>query len=224
MSPVMSPPHPYASHTDARTHHDVDHTSTRLDKITGYLTAAATTLGNYADIFGTPFLKLISSLTLSLVTSLQTVRRKREECAELLERVHALLYAIISLHAGSDVVVENLPPATLDCIGKFMQTLQKIHVFVDAQQEAIGKIRQFLRQSENNTLLRDCNTGLDRALNILKAHVGPSVLRRITNMQRDSQKMHEEVLELIATVSDGTASDRISMACDQYYIALLELQ
>lgn len=43
------------------------------------------------------------------------------------------------------------------------RTLHKIHTFVEAQQDR-SRIRQFFRQGEMSILLRDCNAGLQQAL------------------------------------------------------------
>jgi hypothetical protein len=48
------------------------------------------------------------------------VKRNKNECAQLLENIHPVLYAIISLHLKSETV-ESLAPAMLDNIGRFME-------------------------------------------------------------------------------------------------------
>jgi hypothetical protein len=48
------------------------------------------------------------------------VKWNKNECAQLLENIHPVLYAIISLYLKSETV-ECLPPAMLDNIGKFME-------------------------------------------------------------------------------------------------------
>ncbi|KAJ6590687.1 hypothetical protein DFH09DRAFT_1423621 [Mycena vulgaris] len=183
----------------------------RVDKIAGYLTVAAATLREIADhSHSTPFLAVISSVTASLLVAVQTAKRNKDDCAGLLESVHALLYAIISLHANRDS--ETLSPTTVNQIGKFTQTLQKIHVFVEAQQDG-SRFKQFFRQNEDAALLRECNAGLEEALDAFKVHIGASVLTGMSDMQKNSERIHEELLELIATVSDNdSASDGISLS------------
>jgi hypothetical protein len=63
----------------------------------------------------------------------------------------------------------------------FYRTLQKILIFVNAQQGS-SKIKHFFRQSEMNTLLKDCRYGLDQALEAFKVsavqQINTSQLRR----------------------------------------------
>ncbi|KAF7354522.1 hypothetical protein MSAN_01364500 [Mycena sanguinolenta] len=51
----------------------------------------------------------------------------------------------------------------LEHVGKFTETLHKIHTFVEAQQDS-NKIKQFFRQNQMSTLLKDCRAGLQLAL------------------------------------------------------------
>ncbi|KAJ7113907.1 hypothetical protein C8R44DRAFT_740788 [Mycena epipterygia] len=183
-------------------------TQIHLNNLISYLSLAISTLANLEHAVGTPFLTAISNTTLSLLSGVQNVKTKRAECAQLLEHLHKILYAIISLHINSDTGGE-LPPATLDHIGKFTETLQKIHVFVESQQEG-NKIKQFFRQSETNSLLKDCNLGLNQAIDVFKIETGASLLADISNMQKSSEETHNALLELIATLSDGASSDRLS--------------
>ncbi|KAJ7877150.1 hypothetical protein B0H13DRAFT_1893366 [Mycena leptocephala] len=59
--------------------------------------------------------------------------RKVQKKAELLEQTYQLLNAIMMVHIESDTGGE-LPPSVLNHIGKFTETLHKIHTFVEAQQ------------------------------------------------------------------------------------------
>ncbi|KAJ6520692.1 hypothetical protein DFH09DRAFT_1287429 [Mycena vulgaris] len=189
-------------------------TQTRLNNLTVYLTVATSALGEL-ERAGTPFLTAISSTVAALLNSVQNVKRKAAECAQFLDDIHTILYGIIALHLKSDGG-GALSPATLDHIGKFTQTLQKIWVFMDSQQEG-NKIKQFLRQSETSILLKDCNLGLQQALEVFQVlavwqyiQTGANILADIGDMQRNAEERHNELLELMTTVSDESSSDRLS--------------
>jgi hypothetical protein len=51
---------------------------------------------------------------------IQNVKRNRDECIHLIENIHHIFYAIVTLHIRSDIA-GSLPPATLDHIGKFTE-------------------------------------------------------------------------------------------------------
>ncbi|KAJ7241304.1 hypothetical protein B0H12DRAFT_1133646 [Mycena haematopus] len=86
---------------------------------------------------------------------------------QLMETLPQVLYAIIDLHIKSGAL-EFLPPAMLDYIGGFTETLHKIHTYIQAQQDG-NKIKNFFRQAELSTLLKDCQSGLDHTLEVFKA-------------------------------------------------------
>ncbi|KAJ7458953.1 P-loop containing nucleoside triphosphate hydrolase protein [Mycena latifolia] len=122
----------------------------------------------------------------------------------MLEQVHELLYGIIHLHVASNTGGE-LPPNMLYDLGKFAETLHKIHTFVGAQQEK-SRIKQFFRQGELSTLLKGCHQGLEQALKVFKVQ-DLCISSDVTQMQQYAQKTHQEILELISALSDG-GSDR----------------
>ncbi|KAJ6490549.1 hypothetical protein DFH09DRAFT_1377297, partial [Mycena vulgaris] len=144
----------------------------------------------------------------SLLAVVQTVKRNKDDCIMMLEQTHELLYAIIHLHVTSDTGGE-LSPNMLNHLGKFTETLHKIYTFVEAQQET-SKIVQFFRQGEMSTLLKGCCLGLEEAFEAFKVqriHLSSDV----TQMQEYAEKTHQEILEMISALSDGTRSDRTSM-------------
>ncbi|KAJ7939814.1 hypothetical protein B0H13DRAFT_1850578 [Mycena leptocephala] len=125
-----------------------------------------------------------------------------------MENIPQILYAIADLHIHSETA-GSLHPALLDHIGTFTGTLHKIHTFVDAQQDG-SKIKYFFRQSEMSTLLKECRCGLDQALEIFKINIGTINFQTINEMKQKTDNMHNELLELISTFSDGTLSDTSS--------------
>ncbi|KAJ7457401.1 hypothetical protein FB451DRAFT_1509666 [Mycena latifolia] len=183
---------------------------TRLDNIVASLGAAVTTFDVVSKSLKTPFLQPISNTLHSLLTIMQvkfrnssfllvftetcqTVKRNQDECTQMLEQIHELLYAVIWVHVKSDTGGELSP----------MITLHKVHTFVEAEQEK-SKIKQFFRQGEMRTLLKACHRGLDQALDVFKVQ-GAKILSDVADMQQHAQKTHQEVLELISALSEGNS-------------------
>ncbi|KAJ7912915.1 hypothetical protein B0H13DRAFT_1874358 [Mycena leptocephala] len=129
----------------------------------------------------------MANTTQSLLKNMQTVKQNKNECSQLMEQIHELLNAILIVHIKSDAGGE-LPPSVLAQIGKFTETLHKIHTFVEAQQNG-SKVKKFFRR-------------------------GPMVkyMKDITQMQEDAEKRNTEVLAMIEAVSDTTSSDRSSLS------------
>ncbi|KAJ7495248.1 hypothetical protein FB451DRAFT_1121754 [Mycena latifolia] len=96
----------------------------------------------------------------------------------------------------------------LDNLGKFTETLHRIHTFIEAEQEK-SKIKHFFCQGEMKTLLKTCHTGLEQALDMFKIQ-GAQVLSDMVEMQEHAQKTHKEILELLSALSDSESESSIS--------------
>ncbi|KAJ7433649.1 hypothetical protein FB451DRAFT_1471936, partial [Mycena latifolia] len=175
----------------------------RLKKIGTSLNAAVTTLDVISESMKTPFLQPILNTLHSLLTAVQTVKRNQDECTRMLEQIHELIYAVIWVHMKSNTAGE-LSPTMLNNLGKFTETLHKIHTYVEAEQEK-SKIKQFFRQGEMKTLLKACHTGLEQTLEVFKVQ-GATVLSEVADMRQHSQKTHQAVLELISALSEEASS------------------
>ncbi|KAJ7445334.1 hypothetical protein FB451DRAFT_1433443 [Mycena latifolia] len=167
----------------------------RLTNIIVCLESALNTLNETARAFDTPFLPAISSTTLSLISAVK-----------FLEHIYRLLHAIINLHIKAK---DDVPLAFLHHIGNFTETVHKIHVFVEAQQDG-NKLKYFFRQSEMNQLLANCKTGLEQALDVFKVDGLASISADIVEMRNNAQKQHEQLLELISSLSDTATSEKSS--------------
>ncbi|KAJ7859177.1 hypothetical protein B0H14DRAFT_3135276 [Mycena olivaceomarginata] len=136
----------------------------------------------------------------------------------LMESIHPVLYAIINLHLKAETV-ESLPPEMLDNIGKFMETLHKIYTFLERQQDG-NRIKYLLRNNEVQKLLRDCHAGLDQAVEVFEVTARPLWVNDIEMMKKKAQLMHEELFELIQTLSDSsTNSNRSSVVQPHFNVA-----
>ncbi|KAJ7463201.1 hypothetical protein FB451DRAFT_1493995 [Mycena latifolia] len=181
-------------------------TDMRLNNTVSCLTPIIALLNELSNAFGTPFVPAISNTTLSLMAA--NVKKNKEDCVQFLENVYQLLCTIVNLHIKSEPK-GNLLPATLVHVGKFTETLHKIHTFFEAQQNG-SKIKHFFRQTEMKKLLSECQAGLREALEVFETETRISWLGNITQMHKEIERMHHETLELISTFSDGTTSDRCS--------------
>ncbi|KAJ6552309.1 hypothetical protein DFH09DRAFT_1319352 [Mycena vulgaris] len=171
------------------------------------LSAAVATFKVIADGINAPFLGPILYATQSLLAAVQMVKKHKDDCIQMLEQIHGLLYAIIQLHVAE--TEGELSPNMLHNMGKFTVTLHKIHAYIEAQQER-NLIRQFFRQGEMSTLLKGCHLGLEEAIEAFKVQ-RIDLSSDVMGMQEYAQKTHQEILEMISALSDGTGSDRTSM-------------
>ncbi|KAJ7800129.1 hypothetical protein B0H13DRAFT_1932770 [Mycena leptocephala] len=182
-------------------------TQIRLNNITTCLTRTADTIELLASSLNTPFLEAISNTTQSLLKKIQTIKQNKNDCTELLEDAYKLLNAVLMVHLRLDTG-EALPPSMLSHIGKFTETLHKIHAFVEAQQNG-SKVKSFFRQGEMSTLLKECKAGLQQGFAIFQIDTS-NIMKDITKIQEEAENRHKAVLNMIEAVSDRTSSDGAS--------------
>ncbi|KAJ7085631.1 hypothetical protein C8R43DRAFT_965197 [Mycena crocata] len=188
--------------------HNTSSTQTRLNNTVTGLVGVVNSLEVLAGAFKAPFLKAISKTARSLLTLVQTVKQNKNDCANLIEQASTFLYVIVSIYVKS-YSGPDLPPGTLNHIGKFMETLHTIHTYVEAQQDT-NKIRQFFRQGELSTLLKACATGLEEALDVFKFE-DMNLLANVADIQKYMADMHQEVLQMIEALSDTSDTGSVRM-------------
>ncbi|KAJ6592223.1 P-loop containing nucleoside triphosphate hydrolase protein [Mycena vulgaris] len=93
-------------------------TEIRLNNILKFFTVAVDTLEVLANTFKTPFLEPTAKTAKSLLTAVQTVRRNKSACTQLLEQTYGLLCAIVSLHMKPETG-PDFSPSMLNDLGKF---------------------------------------------------------------------------------------------------------
>ncbi|KAJ6571228.1 hypothetical protein B0H19DRAFT_1255219 [Mycena capillaripes] len=179
----------------------------RLNNITASLNVTADTLKVLADAVKTPFLGVISNTTGSLMQCVKTIKQNKSDCAQLMEQTHELLNTIVMVHVNSPTGGE-LPATMLKQIGKFTETLHKIHTFVEAQQSG-SKIKSFFRQGEMTALLKDCEEGLQQGLEFFQVQA-VNIMKDVKEMEKEAKMRHQDVLNMIEGLSDTTSSDGAS--------------
>ncbi|KAJ7027716.1 hypothetical protein C8F04DRAFT_1189276 [Mycena alexandri] len=138
-------------------------------------------------------------------------KRNKKHCLQLMDQTQQLLMGIIALYLEADGG-RGLPPSKLNQVGIFTETLHKIHVFIEAQQSS-SQAKAFFRQSEMNTLLEDCLDGLQRGLEFFQVRTN---MDSIMSMQEEAHRAHQEILDMIEALSDGTSTNRASLKTGLY--------
>ncbi|KAJ7620698.1 hypothetical protein DFH06DRAFT_63574 [Mycena polygramma] len=173
-------------------------TQIRLNNIKNCLAATADSFEALASGLKEPFLEGISYTTKTLLKNVEN----KDECVQLLEQTHELLNAVLVTYIKSDTGVD-LAPDVLDQIGKFTQTLHKVHSFVEAQQKG-SKIKRLLRQGDLSALLKGCKEGLQQGLDSFQVNMR-TIMKDLTAIQKESEERHKEVLLLIEALTDASS-------------------
>ncbi|KAJ7035300.1 hypothetical protein C8F04DRAFT_1233737 [Mycena alexandri] len=185
-------------------------TKIRLNNISTCVAITANTLDVLVNTLKISALEAISNTTRSLLKMVKTIKQDKTDCAELMEHIDELLNAIIGVYVKSDTGAE-LPPNVLNQMAKFTETLHKIHTFIEAQQSG-SKVKKFFRQGELNVLLKDCKEGLQQGLTFFQIRTATDILADVRDMQDQAQLRHQEVLDLVETMS---SSDSTSLVYEQ---------
>ncbi|KAJ7032390.1 hypothetical protein C8F04DRAFT_658569 [Mycena alexandri] len=167
------------------------------DSVLKYATIAASTLRDIADSSPVPFLRTIAAVSLSILAIAQSLKSNQEESIRLVSRIDQLLSVILQLCVKGDV----LSPATLHNIGKFADTLQKIHSFVRSQQNKTV-LKRLFRQSENTALLEECNSGLRDALDVFEVESSLVATTEMADMRERAEERHKELVYLFRSESE----------------------
>ncbi|KAF8214685.1 hypothetical protein K438DRAFT_1749779 [Mycena galopus ATCC 62051] len=179
----------------------------RLSNIAACLKIALPLLNELNDAFGPPLIQSISKAVEPLIDLVQNVKRNKSECAQLMDSIHRILYAIVNLHMKSETV-GLLRPSMLDNLGEFIKTLHKIYTFIEAQQEG-PKMKHLFRNNETNRLLQDCRAGLKQAQEVFNIQTQTQALNDTSKFKKTVNLMHKTLIEAIETLSDtSTVSER----------------
>ncbi|KAJ7755150.1 hypothetical protein B0H16DRAFT_730683 [Mycena metata] len=182
-------------------------TEVRLNNISKCVTITVTTLDVLVNTLKIQGLEAMVNTTQSLLKLVQTIKQDKNECTELMEQTHNILNAIIGVYVKSDTGIE-LPPSTLNEIANFTQTLHKIHTFIEAQQSG-SKVKKFFRQGELNGLLKDCKMGLQEGTKFFQIK-SSDIMSTAREMEEQAQIRHQEVLNVIETISSSDSASSIS--------------
>ncbi|KAJ6467308.1 hypothetical protein C8R45DRAFT_1079279 [Mycena sanguinolenta] len=185
-------------------------TESRLENIADCLVPTLESLNELNDAFAPPFVQPISDTVASLLKCVKNVKQNKNECAQLLENIYQVICAIINLHIKSEVA-GALSPVMTEHVGKFMKTLHKIFIYVEAQQGG-NKIKQLFRYNEANKPLKDCDKELDEAKKVFEVGTTSTLFKDIEEMKSMAEAKHKELLELISTMSEpNTTADGSSV-------------
>ncbi|KAJ6543552.1 hypothetical protein DFH09DRAFT_1282394 [Mycena vulgaris] len=173
--------------------------SPHLPSILQYTLVVANALQEVSSSAQIPFLKSVCTLSLSIIPLIEKIKFQKERCLRLAEEIHCVLCALMALCLHSD----NLGlPQMLDQTAKYAETLQRLYVFLRAQNE-LGKIRRLLKQSEIAAQLESCEADLKAASDIFTAQSGVGVARALFKMDLDTERRHQEILEQISARSSS---------------------
>ncbi|KAJ7056358.1 P-loop containing nucleoside triphosphate hydrolase protein, partial [Mycena amicta] len=127
------------------------------------------------------------------------VRANRAQCIQLVEQIHEVLCALVTLcgGAGGDVPTLSLSLGMLHSISQLTETLQQAHAYVSAQADT-GMFKRIIKQAEHAARFEECSAGLRKALEAFG--IRSNMLLQVEQMHDEARKRHEELLALMEAV------------------------
>ncbi|KAJ7041220.1 hypothetical protein C8F04DRAFT_1391323 [Mycena alexandri] len=171
-----------------------------------YTLVAANTVQGVAAETGIPFLGSVCSISLTLIPVIESNHFQRDRCLRMTEEIHKSLCALGALCLGSE---DTRPPEVLDQIAQYARTLQAFYSYLRAQQD-LGKIRRFFKQGEIITQLEVYEREVRQAADVFSMQQGVGLSTALETQRFDAESRHQELLELLSTVSIETSSLRES--------------
>ncbi|KAJ7167991.1 P-loop containing nucleoside triphosphate hydrolase protein, partial [Mycena filopes] len=169
---------------------------TRSDLILHYASWAATAVKDVADSRNVPFMGTTAALCQAIFKLVESVKTNITESIAMVEQIHAILCAIMSLYSTSETN-GALPPAILYNIARFTETLQRIYTFLKTQQ-GIGKIKRIFRHLDSSSQLAACKKELEGTLEVFGVHTGVLVASKVSELGQEASERHEELVALIS--------------------------
>ncbi|KAJ6447888.1 hypothetical protein C8R45DRAFT_1084598, partial [Mycena sanguinolenta] len=178
-------------------------TEIRLQNIADCLAPTVAVLNELNDVFAPPFVEPISNTVVSLLMIVQNVKQNKKDCAQLLENIYQVLLAIIGLHVKSESM-GSLSPVMTEHLGKFMKTLHRTYMYIEAQQDRT-KLKQLFRNTTGmNNLVKDCYAELDEAKKLFEVSMYGAIFKDIMEMKKAAEVQHQALLELISKMSGAS--------------------
>ncbi|KAF7353372.1 NB-ARC domain-containing protein [Mycena sanguinolenta] len=169
-----------------------------LNKILQYTSVAANTLHDVVAATQIPFLQSICALTVAVIPMVENNKFQKARCLEMVDQIHHLLCTLIWLCLHSDDIRSS---GTLSEIAGLAATLQKFQSCLKAQRE-LGTLKRLLKQSEITAQLDVCEQELRAATETFTIKYGIGMASALVEMNIDTERRHQELLELISSESD----------------------
>ncbi|KAJ6564749.1 P-loop containing nucleoside triphosphate hydrolase protein [Mycena capillaripes] len=171
-----------------------------LNKILQYTAVAANALHDVAAATQIPFVDSFCTLSLTIIPCVQATKFQKERCLRMMEEVHQLLYALMSLCMHSDDIRS---PRILDQIAQCSLTLQKFHACLRAHGE-LGTIKRLFKQNEIVAELDRCEAELKANLQIFTMESGVGITSALAEFTTDTERRHQDILALISLHSGSS--------------------
>ncbi|KAF7350049.1 NB-ARC domain-containing protein [Mycena venus] len=169
-----------------------------LEKILQYTAIVAKALKDVAATSHIPFLDAVCTVVLTITPLMENIKLQKDRCLRMMEEIHQLLCVLMGLCIYSEDIRSR---EMLHKIAHFATTLQKFQSCI-RELGGLGKFKRFFKQSEITAQLDSCEKELRTASEIFTT-CGVGIASTLIEFNVDTEKRHQELLELISSRSDS---------------------
>ncbi|KAJ7133123.1 hypothetical protein C8R44DRAFT_977428 [Mycena epipterygia] len=177
---------------------------TSLENVLAHIRTVVSMLQEVAQATQSPLLLTVFRISSLVIETMQNVKGNKERWLRVLEKVHDLLCALVTLSSTREL--DTLPPSTMDAVGRFAENLQKIQSCMRSQKE-LGTIKRFFKQTEILEQLNSCEAELKTILDVFNVACGVGVSSAIQEVEMGAERRHQELLALMDAGSIRSGSD-----------------
>ncbi|KAJ7754714.1 P-loop containing nucleoside triphosphate hydrolase protein [Mycena olivaceomarginata] len=170
-----------------------------LEKILQYTAIVAKALQDVAATTQIPFLDTICAVVLTMTPLMENIKLQKDRCLRMMEEIHQLLCVLMGLCIYSEDIRSR---EMLHKIAHFATTLQKFQTCL-RELGGLGKFKRFFKQSEITAQLDSCEKELRTTSEIFTTQFGAGIANALIEFNHDTEKRHQELLELISSQSDS---------------------
>ncbi|KAJ6591301.1 hypothetical protein DFH09DRAFT_1420450 [Mycena vulgaris] len=184
---------------------------TRVSTVVAQGKMAAELLRTVSEAVNAPYLRPIAGAAVLLMDTVMVVRKNKEECLRMAEQVGVIIMALANICNNAE---GELTSSILSYISTFSDTLQQVLAFARRQVDK-SLIKRVVRHLEDSSLLSECQSALDRAVELFKLQCEVITISSLAQFQAESSRKNSELRTLLmATESSSTLSTLHSRLSD----------
>ncbi|KAJ7807633.1 hypothetical protein B0H14DRAFT_2872376, partial [Mycena olivaceomarginata] len=156
--------------------------SPHLQSIIKYMTLSAQAAKDLANSAGIPLLATAATL---IILDIQKLQSNKDQWTLMVEQIHEILCAIITVYSISATTGEVRPGLLYDAT-KFAETLQRI---------LYGKLKKLFQHFNQASQLSACKKELEQTLELFHLQTGVSTTVGVMQIHKNAEQQHEKLMD-----------------------------
>ncbi|KAJ7722621.1 P-loop containing nucleoside triphosphate hydrolase protein [Mycena metata] len=173
-------------------------------RLNQYTKIVLSTIEGIAQSYRVPVLTTIATLSLGIVTMIESVRTNKKLCNQIADDIHRVLCNIVKFYVENEID-GVIPPKLLHDIASLAEILQTIFSCLKLQQ-GIGRFKALFKQMDNKIRLEQCVDALSVCVKMFDTEIEATALSSAVQMKIDALARHGQFLALLENHPDLDSS------------------